>query len=434
MIKDIIYNYWDSELPKVVERKAEVNTTTALINDIVGIRRSGKTYLMLGKILEIIKKTNKKATIYINFENRKLLPLTPDYFNKVISFIYQEKLLEKYKKVYLFFDEIQRIQGWEKFIRSIYDEFKGKIKIFISGSSTNLLSKEYGKLLTGRHLTIGVFPLSFKEFLKFKNFEINILSEKKIAQIEKIFDEYLQFGGFPEVVLEKTKKNKENILNQLFGDILARDILGRSETRKEQIIEEFAYFLSSNVTNLLSFNKMADYFKSRGIKISVPTLENYFYIMKSAFLFFDFSIFSYKVKDQLQYPRKIYCIDNGLVNLVGFKFSQNLGKLYENMVAVELWRRFFNKPTIKVFYWKNRRGWEVDFVVKNKLKVEQLIQVCFRIENKDIEKRELKILTEASRELKCNNLLVITQDIEGERKIDDKKIKLLPLWKWLLKR
>jgi len=432
MIKEIIYNYWDSELPEVIKRDIKPELNTDLIIDIVGVRRSGKTYLMFGIIKKITKKTDKKATLYINFENRKLLPLTPNYFNQVIDFIYQEKLLDKYKKIYLFFDEIQRIKDWERFIRSIYDEFKGKIKIFISGSSANLLSKEYGKLLSGRHLTIPVFPLTFKEFLRFKNFEIKILSEKRIAQIKKLLEEYLKFGGFPEVVLQKTKKKKEALLNQLFIDILSRDILGRAETRKAQIIEEFSYFLCSNVSNLLSFRKMANYFNSRGIKISVPTLENYFYLTKNAFLFFEMLIFSYKVKDQLQYPRKIYCIDNGLVNLIGFKFSQNLGKIYENTVAIELLRKSFSQPTLKVFYWKNPQNQEVDFVIKKKLKITQLIQVCYNLEDYQTKQRELKSLYKASQELNCNNLLVITWDYEGKEKFKDKTIKFIPLWKWLL--
>lgn len=431
-IKLAIYDYWDSKLPETKARELEIDLKTDLISDIVGIRRAGKTYLMFTTIKKLLRKTQKKATIYINFENRKLLPLTSDYFNQAISFIYQEGLLEKYKKIYLFFDEVQRIKEWEKVIRSIYDEFKGKIKIFVSGSSANLLSKEYGKLLSGRHLTTGVFPLSFKEFLKFKNFKIGILSERKIEKIKKFLEEYLRFGGFPEVVLQKSKKEKENLLNQLFSDILFRDVLGRTETRKEQIIEEFFYFLSSNIANLLSFNKMANYFKSRGVKVSVATLENYFYLAKNAFLLFDSLIFSFKIKDQLQYPRKIYCLDSGIVNLIGFKFSENTGRIYENTVAVELLRRAFQKPTTKIFYWKDSRGQEVDFVIKDRLKIKQLIQVCFDIKDEKTRNREIKALLDGSLELKCNNSLVITSDYEAEEKIGGKKIRFVPLWKWLL--
>jgi len=433
MIDQIIYEYWESEPQKVIERDISLDIKSDMVNDIVGIRRAGKTFLMFELINKLSKKIDKKATIYVNFENRKLLPLRETYFNDIVKFIYTEKLIEKYKRIYLFLDEVQRIKGWEKFVRSIYDEFKGKIKIFVSGSSANLLSKDYGKLLTGRHLTTKVFPLSFKEFLKFKDLEVEPLTEKKITEIKNFLKEYLRYGGFPEITLSN---NKEELLNQLFGDLMARDILGRAEIRKEQIMEEFAYYLTSNVSNTLSFNKMSNYFKSKGIKISVSTIENYFYLMKNAFLFFDNLIFSYKVKDQLQYPRKIYCIDSGLVNLMGFKFSKDVGKIYENTVAVELLRRL-NRPSIKSFYWKNPQQEEVDFVIKEGIKIKQLIQVCHNIEDEKTKKREIRALIKASKELKCKNLLVITEDYETEEKVkwfgSRASIKFIPLWKWLLK-
>lgn len=430
MIKELIYNYWDAELPKVIERDIEVDVESDLINDFVGPRRAGKTYLMFGTIKKLLKKIDKKATVYLNFENRRLYPLSPEMFNQVISFLYQENLFEKHKRIYLFFDEIQRVEGWERFVRSIYDEFKGKVKIFVSGSSSNLLSKEYGKLLTGRHLTVSVFTLSFKEFLEFKGFKLDILSEKKIAQIKKLFEEYLAFGGFPEVVLS-TKSEKENLLNQLFLDIISRDILARVGIRKERFLEDFAYYLCGNISNLLSFNKMRNHFSNRGIKISVPTLESYLNLTENAFLFFETLIFSYSIKSQLQYPRKIYCLDNGLANLIGFKFSENIGRIYENMVAIEFYRKYFNVPGAEIFYWKDPKNREVDFVIKNKLNIRQLVQVCYKLDD-EIRDREIDSLIRASQELKCDNLMIISSDYEGNIKLKDKKLKFIPLWKWLI--
>lgn len=430
-IREIIHDYWESELPVVHPRKAQLDLKTPLINDIVGPRRAGKTYLMLGAVGSLLEKMDKKATVYINFENRRLMPLSGDCFNEIIASIHTEKLLEKHRTVYLFLDEVQRINGWERFVRSIYDEFKEKIKITVSGSSANLLSREYGKLLTGRHLTTGVFPLSFGEFLGFKGISLVSRSEKTMSLIKSVFDEYLAFGGFPEVVLTDNRKTKEELVSQLFTDILSRDIASRA-VRKEQVIEDFAYFLCSNTASLLSFRKMEQYFKSRGNKISVPTVENYFYHMRNAFLFFDNMIFSYSAKDQMQYPRKVYCIDSGIINLAGFKFSENLGRVYENMAAVELARRFFNKPSVRVFYWKDSRGAEVDFVVKEALGVKQLIQVCLFRGSVEERERELKSLVSASEVLKCAKLLVLTEKYEVKERIKGKKIVFLPLWKWLI--
>ncbi len=422
----IIQEYWSKEFPETKDRNIEISLEKNFINDIVGPRRSGKTYLMYLTIKKILKKTDKKATIYINFENRKLLPLRESYFNDIIEFIYAENLIDKYKIVYLFLDEVQRIDKWEQYVRSIYDEFKDKIIIFVSGSSANLLSKEYSKLLTGRHLTTHVTPLSFNEFLDFNNIKIpsKNITEKEESIIKKKLKEYLKNGGFPDVVLGK---EKDEIISQLFTDIVTRDVLSRIDVRKEDIVEEFSYYLASNISNLLSFNKMKNYFTSRGMKISVPTLTNYFWHLKNAFLFNDSLIYSYTIKDQMQYPRKIYCIDNGIVNVVGFKLSENIGNIYENTVANELIRQ-----GKKIYYWKNKQQEEVDFVVVHGALVKQLIQVCYNIENSDTKNREIKSLLKAMNSFKINEGLIITKGYDSTEIINDKKIIFKSLWKWLI--
>jgi predicted AAA+ superfamily ATPase len=426
-IAQVIREYWEKGIPhRLYERELKLSLEKNFINDIVGPRRSGKTYLMFLTIKKLQETVDKEATIYINFENRKLMPLKEDYFNSIIEFAYAEELFKRYETIYLFLDEIQRIEGWEQYVRSIYDEFKEKIKIFVSGSSANLLSKEYSKLLTGRHLTTQVMPLSFREYLKFKDF---ILSDKKPtereeAKIKKYLIEYLQTGGFPDVVLGE---DKETILSQLFIDIVSRYVLSRAGIRKENILDEFSYYLSSNVSNLLSFNNMNKYFTNRGVKISVPTLLNYFWHLKNAFLFFDSLIFSYKLKDQMQYPRKIYCVDNGITNLAGFKTSENFSRLYENTVAIELLRKGFD-----LFYWKARNQDEVDFVIKKGTKVTQLIQVCYEMEAMDVKQREVKALNKAMEIFNLKEGLVITDKIIGEQQINGRKIVYKPLWKWLI--
>ena len=426
-IIQVIREYWEKGLPQQLhEREIELPLEKNFINDIVGPRRAGKTYLMFLTIKKLREKLDKEATIYINFENRKLMPLKDSYFNDLIKFIYAEELFEKYETVYLFLDEVQRINGWEKYIRSIYDEFKEKIKIFVSGSSANLLSKEYSKLLTGRHLTTQVLPLSFREFLQFQGIEVGnkIQTERAEVKVKKQLTKYLQTGGFPDVVLGE---EKEMILSQLFTDIVSRDVLSRTSIRKENIVEEFSYYLASNVSNLLSFNKMRDYFASRGIKVSVPTLLNYFWHLKNAFLFFDSLIFSYTIKDQMQYPRKIYCVDNGIANISGFKTSENLGKLYENTVAIELLRKGFD-----LYYWKTKQHEEVDFVIKQGTQVTQLIQVCYEMETMDVKQREVKALNKAMETFRIKEGLIITDKIAGEQEFDGMKIVYKPLWEWLM--
>ncbi len=417
-VEKVIKEYWDTDLPEVKERIINPFLDEDLITDIVGPRRAGKTYLMLS----IIKTLPKKSTIYINFENRKLIPLGEEYFNDIVKFIHAEELLNKHDKIFLFLDEVQRIPGWERYVRSIYDEFKGKIKIFVSGSSANLLSQDYAQLLTGRHLSTVVLPFSFKEFIGFKGLKLKdkIITEKEESLIKKYLKEYLTFGGFPEVVLGKLK---DSMLSQLFTDIVSRDILSRANIRIDNIMDELSYYCAANVSNLLSFGKMSKYFKSRGIKISTPTLIQYFGYLKNAFLFFDSTIFSYKIKDQLQYPRKIYCIDNGFANLTG---TENLGRICENTVAVE-----YLRYGVETYYWKSNTGEEVDFIIKDGSKL-KAVQVCYNPEALDTKKREIKALIKCLNEFRLEKGQVITFDYESEETIEDKEIKFIPIWKFLL--
>jgi predicted AAA+ superfamily ATPase len=427
-IPQVIKEYWEKNLPPLKQRDITLFEEKNFINDIVGPRRAGKTYLMYLTIQKLREHLDKEATVYINFENRKLMPLQETYFNDIIEFIYAENLLEKYGTVYLFLDEVQRIEGWEHYIRSIYDEFKEKVRIYISGSSANLLSKEYAKLLTGRHLTTQVFPLSFLEFLHFQGLTVNLdrWTEREEARMKKALSEYVKTGGFPDVVLGQ---DKDAILSQLFTDIVSRDVLSRTTIRKANVVEEFSYYLASNIGNLLSFNKMKNYFASRGIKISVPTLTNYFWHFKNAFLFFDSTIFSYTVKDQLLYPRKIYCVDTGLANASGFKTTEDTGRLYENMVAIELLRKGY-----EIYYWKTKQQEEVDFVVKKGMQVVQLIQVCMSLTSDETFQREVKALLKALNAFNLNEGMILTDDLERTESIDGKTISMVPMWKWLVTR
>ncbi|MBU0496685.1 MAG: ATP-binding protein [Candidatus Thermoplasmatota archaeon] len=428
VIEQIIREYWEKPLPELKQRDIVLSLEKHYINDIVGPRRSGKTYLMFLTIKKLLKTIPLHATIYINFENRKLLPLKETYFNDIITFIHAENLLNNHPTIYLFLDEVQRIEKWEHYIRSIYDEFKNQIKIIVSGSSANLLSTEYAQLLTGRHLTTQVTPLSFKEFLTFKNITIPSKkpTEKEAATIEKLFNEYLTYGGFPDVVLST---QKDDIISQLFTDIVTRDVQARIDIRKKDLIEEFSNYLASNVSNLLSFNKMNNYFNSRGIKTSVPTISTYFWHLKNAFLFFDTKIYSHTIKDQMQYPRKIYCIDNGIVNIVGFKTSQNMGSLYENTVANEL-----HRCGHKIYYWKNKHHEEVDFVIIHGTQVTHVLQVCYTLTNNSTKYREVKALIKAMEAFNLTTGLILTEKYTDTEIIDNKTIIYQPLWTWLLKR
>jgi hypothetical protein len=433
-LRTIVEEYWRKDLPATTERMIRLKIESDLINDIIGPRRAGKTYLMFSIIGHLLENGVKKdATIYINFENRRLLPISQEYFNDLIEIIYAKKLMETHELVYIFLDEVQRVNEWEKYVRSIYDEFKGRIKIFISGSTSKLTESDLGHLLTGRHLTTVVSPLSFKEFLSFKEYSVknDFFIEQDIAVIKELLREYLEYGGFPEVV--RSAPDKEELIQTLFMDIINRDILPKTKRRSE-IVEDLAYFLCSNSGKLASFSKITRMLTSIGINVSVPTLEKYLTIMKDSFLFFDLKIYSYKVKDAMHYPRKIYCIDTGFVNFAGFKFSEDRGRLIENLVATELMRDKAKNPLMGLFYWKDSQEREVDFVIRRGLDVDQLVQVTYASNKEDIKKREITTLLKASEEFACDNLLVITWGYEAEEAVDRRNIIYKPLWKWLVEK
>jgi len=300
----------------------------------------------------------------------------------------------------------------------MYDD---NFKFFITGSNARLLSKELATLLTGRHLQFSLFPFSFKEFLNFHRFDLNkkeiYLTEKR-ALIIKYFSEYLRKGGFPEYL----KDNKIEILQEYFKDITQRDIVERYNIENIKQLKELARYLITNIGNLTTYNQIK---KLTEIK-SVNTAIKYVSYLENAYLLFTIPYFSYSLKKQTANPFKVFAIDHGLRNAIGFKFSKDIGRIYENIVAIELKRK--NK---EIYYWKNPQHEEVDFVIKEE-KIKQLIQVCYNIEDYNIKKREIKALIKASKELKCKNLLVITEDKEGEETIENNKIKYMPLWKWLL--
>ena len=420
VLREIIKEWGERELPHVILRSISLQEYTPerlkKVISVIGFRRVGKTYLLF----DFIQAKGKGNCIYINFEDERV----PED-SKVLTYLSEViRELTSDRKLILLLDEIQNIPLWSKWIRRMLDTHK--YTIFISGSSSKLSSKEISTELRGRSLTVELYPLSFKEFLTFKNQNnVELISESKILSFLR---EYLEFGGFPEVVL--TEKGKKYLLiEEYFQTFLMRDIFERYKIRQKQALKEIirlllnsTYFTISKITNTL---------KSAGFKIGKATVANYINYLRESLFIYPVEIFSYKVKNQIQYPKKIYFVDTFFINRFSTKFSHNLGRLMENCVAIELFRRKFKNPFIEIYYWKDYREREVDFIVKNGKDLE-LIQVTYVSAGEVIEEREITSLIRASKELNSNNLLIITWDYEAEEKFKGKKIKFIPLWKWLL--
>lgn len=368
-----------------------VNLPYAVI--LSGVRRCGKSTLLR----QLIEKTGK--FYYFNFEDPRTVGFEINDFQKL-----NEIFLELYGDCnYYFFDEIQNIQKWELFVRSMLDKKK---KFVITGSNASLLSRELGTRLTGRHLRFELFPFSFKEMLEFR--------EKK--QGINAFEEYLKKGGFPEYL----KYDKNEILQELFNDIIARDIVVRYKLRNAKTIKEMAIYLLTNVGKEFSYNSLKKIFGLGSIN-SVISFISYF---EDSYLLFPISKFDYSLKKQIISPKKIYSIDNGLSSVNSVSFASDRGQMLENIVFLQLRRKHKN-----IFYFKEKN--ECDFLVKEKNKITNALQVCYELHD-DNKEREIQGLKEALTKFKLKQGLILTYNQEDELKVGNKKIILTPVWKWLL--
>ncbi len=385
------------------------------ITIITGVRRSGKSTLMYQMIDSLLKKgIAPQQILFINCEDKKLIHDSLDDL-----YLSYRQYLNIDKKAYIFLDEIQRKEGWELWIRKKYD-LKSNDKFIISGSSSHLLKKEYSTLLTGRNITFEVFPLSFEEFLFFHNIEIDkaklrkgIILETTKIKILKYLRDYLNFGGFPEV-LTKASDFKIKLLEQYFDDIIYKDIVDRYDLNAQKTRDITLFFMTS-ITSLISLRNIRNV-----LKIAYDTVKEYLSYCKEAFLIFTLEHFSYSYKEQKTRASKVYCIDNGLRNAVSFKFSEDRGKLIENLTFLELKRR-----SKKIYYWKNKN--EVDFIIKNKDNSLSALNVT---DADEINKREISGLMDFKKEfkIKTKDLIILTRNIEKS----EGGIIFMPLWKWLL--
>lgn len=360
---------------------------------ISGIRRCGKSTLL--------RQAMKKARnpYCFKFEDPRIEGFEAGDF---------EKLDEVFREEYgesdcYFFDEIQNVQKWELFVRQMLDRKK---HFLITGSNASLLSRELGTRLTGRHLNMELFPFSFAEFLSFTG---------KLAGVEA-FDEYFRKGGFPEYLTYK----RIDILQELFGDIIERDIVVRHKLKSAKAIKEMAIYLMTNVGKEFSYNGLKKMF---GLG-SANSAIDYVSYLEDSYLLFTVPKFDYSLKKQLVNPKKVYSIDNGLSGANSVSFSSDLGRMLENLVFLELKRR--NR---EVNYFREKG--ECDFVVREKGAVISAIQVCYQL-NEDNKGREINGLVEALEKFGLQEGLVLTYNQEDELKAAGRKIIVRPAWKWLL--
>lgn len=405
-LKDIIL---DQNLPRNGQRIILRNNEQVLIDYlknkfiivVSGVRRCGKSTL--------IRKINSLYPgYYLNFDDERLINFKLEDFE-----LLHETFIELYgEKEIFYFDEIQNITGWERYVRRLHDRRK---KVIVTGSNATMLSRELGTHLTGRYLEIKMYPFSFKEYLRFNNLD-KIHSSATKAFIKKSFDAYLLEGGFPEYLIEKNKE----YLKLLYENILYRDIIVRYNLSGERNLKDLIYLIVTNLSNEITFNSLTKY-----LSISSPTtIKEYFDYLENSYLSFLVPRFDFSARKQIQSPKKAYIIDNALAVYLGFRFSNDYGKLLENLVFLELKRRGKD-----IYYFSGEH--ECDFIIKEGIHVTEAIQVCYEL-NRDNREREISGILESMKKLKIKNGKIITIDQNEELKIGRKKILIVPAWKWLL--
>lgn len=389
-------------------RDVRLKSPTALV--ILGVRRCGKSTLSEQLFLGL-------KFGYINFDDERLLGATKDDLNVVLQIFYE---LYGSDLDSIILDEIQIVSGWEPFVSRLRDTKK----VIITGSSSKLLSGELSTRLTGRHVDLLLFPFSFHEFLAYKKWDIpKAFSTADRAEVVKLLGEYIRSGGFPEQFTLGRQ-----IIRSIYNDIITKDVVIRHKIKHIDDLRQVARFLVSNSSKEFTYSSLRSITKVKNL----ITLSNWVRYLEEAYLLFNVERFSYKLKQTIIAPKKIYCVDSGIMEGISSEPTENKGRFMENVVAVELIKKSKNDDEFEVFYWKDYRGREVDFVIKKRRKISQLIQVTYASSREAVEVRELDSLILASKELKCNNLLILTWDYEGSARVEGKKVIFMPLWRWVL--
>lgn len=424
-LKKILTEWSDFRAPALYRRDFNYSLLKGdEILSIIGGRRTGKTYLCY-QIIEELKKTLPADNIaYINFEDERLYPLKGDELSLLWEVYLELFSVNLNKKIYLFVDEIQNVKNWSKWARRITEQQKN-LKLIITGSSSKLLSKEIATELRGRARSFSVYPLSFREYLAAKNVpleEKNILYSDRQSIIKRQFNDYLKTGGFPAVL---SAPEPRELLKEYYKAMFYRDLIERYKVKNIKLFDDYLTLSIDQVASSFSISATGRKLKEFGHTFSKNTLANFSKYAQEAFLLFESKSYSYKVKEQLRLPKKIYAIDHGLVQAIRFSFSQDRGRMLENIAYLALKRK-----GSEIYYYRGSK--ECDFITVDNNKVTGAFQVTKSLTDDKTRKREIEGLLECLRQHKIKQGIILTEDEHDSLEINGFSVKVLPLWYWLL--
>lgn len=410
MLLEQFQAFWQRDAGIEREKLADIEKAAGVPHAVIisGLRRVGKSTLLA----QVAHRLGEEAFYYINFEDDRFLGFRAEDADD----LYQ-MLVEVFgeRKIFII-DEIQNIPGWEHFVRRFMDL---GLKFYITGSNASLLSRELGTRLTGRYIPIELFPFSFTEYLKFQDEpipDISRMTTVERARLKAAMNAYLQAGGIPDAL----KYPELPLLRTLYDDVLYRDIATRHRIDAVTALKELAFYLISNPASLVSFNKLKEQLKLG----SVNTISSYIDYMENSWLIFTLNLYDFSVKRQQIAPKKIFCIDTGLSNTVGFNFSPNTGKLLENLVFLTLRRQ-----TREIYYYTTPAGYEVDFYLPEK---RQLIQVAQHLENPSTREREVRALEDAVKRVNAQSALILSDTNEEGFEINNIPVVIRSVAEWMI--
>lgn len=413
LLKKVIADQKEYPAPKNFYGRSQTEAIRALANDphiliISGVRRSGKSTL-----LRHIQNERSESDYYINFDDDRLIHFKLEDFQ-----ILYEVFIELFgKQSTFYFDEIQNIEGWETFVRRLHDQGN---KIYITGSNATLLSRELGTRLTGRYISLEMYPLSFREIVNHELPEIldkKLLTTTDVGLALRLFSSYMQNGGIPDYV----KFGKIEYLKSLYEGILYRDVIVRYGITNEKPLKELCFYLASNIGKEFSYNNLCKLLEIG----SANTISGYCDHLENCYLCFFVNRYSHSLQKQIHYNKKCYMIDSALIRLIGFRVSEDKGRLLENCVLLQLKRK-----NEEIFFHKGKK--ECDFLLRKGNRIFQAIQVTRSLADPQTRQRELEGLLEAMEEYQLNEGLILTESDEEQLETKGCRIQITPIWKWLL--